>query len=132
MATLVALTGRSRTFGGITHLNLTNISNKFPVATITSLSENVIPTIVWMVATVEKTGKLLFCGNVAITIRISNGKKIKVGPKVNGLWTYRLEKRNASGYSIDGGNGGAKGQGLVLYRSDDSNKNQQWTFKRES
>ena len=59
-------------------------------------------------------------------------KKIKVGPKVDGLWTYRLEKRNASGYSIDGGNGGAKGQGLILYRSDDSNKNQQWTFKRES
>ena len=59
-------------------------------------------------------------------------KKIKVGQKVNGLWTYRLQKRNASGYSIDGGNGGAREQELILYNSDSTNKNQQWIFKRES
>jgi hypothetical protein len=38
----------------------------------------------------------------------------------------RLTKSNASGYSIDGGNGGANGQQIYLWANDASNVNQTW------
>ena len=37
-----------------------------------------------------------------------------------------MKKRNASGFAIDGGNGGADRQNVYLWSSDDSNKNQHW------
>ena len=58
--------------------------------------------------------------------------KVKIGSKVNGLNSWRLQKRNASGYSIDGGRGASRGQGIYLWDSNDDNQNQQWLFARES
>lgn len=53
--------------------------------------------------------------------------KVKV---VSGTELYRLEKRNASGYSIDGQGGGALNQGLHLWSSSNTNQNQHWEFIR--
>ena len=41
---------------------------------------------------------------------------------------YRLEKRNAPGFSIDGNHGGKNRQSIYLWASNDSNQNQQWVF----
>ncbi|GAA3512466.1 hypothetical protein GCM10022393_27780 [Aquimarina addita] len=38
----------------------------------------------------------------------------------------QIVKRNASGYALDGNNGGADGQNLYLWSSDPGNVNQQW------
>ncbi|WP_378172495.1 T9SS type A sorting domain-containing protein [Aquimarina sp. SS2-1] len=40
--------------------------------------------------------------------------------------TVRMIKRNASGYALDGGNGGADGQNVYLWSNSASNINQQW------
>ena len=40
--------------------------------------------------------------------------------------TFRLEKRNAGSFSIDGGNGGGNAQNVYLWGSNSSNVNQQW------
>ena len=45
---------------------------------------------------------------------------------------YRLEKRNASGYSLDGNRGGADGQSIYLWSSNNGNQNQHWLFKSVS
>ncbi|KAA1247826.1 RICIN domain-containing protein [Aquimarina sp. RZ0] len=50
-------------------------------------------------------------------------KKISVGGD-----NYRLEKRNAPGYSIDGNNGGNAGQNIYLWSSNNNNQNQHWKF----
>lgn len=42
--------------------------------------------------------------------------------------SFRLEKRNASGFSIDGKGGGANRQTFHLWTSSSSNQNQQWVF----
>lgn len=41
---------------------------------------------------------------------------------------YRLEKRNAPGFSIDGKASGANGQTLRLWANDNNNQNQHWQF----
>ncbi|MEO1337722.1 MAG: polysaccharide lyase family 7 protein, partial [Myxococcota bacterium] len=43
---------------------------------------------------------------------------------------YRMEKRNAPGFSIDGGNGGSRRQSIYLWDSNSNNINQQWNFIR--
>lgn len=53
--------------------------------------------------------------------------KVKV---TSGTEIYRLEKRNASGYSIDGNNGAATQQAIYLWDSNSNNVNQQWDFIR--
>jgi endoglucanase len=40
--------------------------------------------------------------------------------------TVHLTKRNASGFGVDGGNGGANGQQIYLWSKDVNNGNQQW------
>jgi len=50
-------------------------------------------------------------------------KKINVGGGA-----FRLQKRNAAGFSIDGGAGGANDQNLRLQRSNNNNWNQHWLF----
>ncbi len=40
--------------------------------------------------------------------------------------TVHMRKRNASGYAIDGGNGGANRQNVYLWSQNSSNVNQQW------
>ncbi len=42
--------------------------------------------------------------------------------------SFRLEKRNAPGYSIDGNNGAGNRQYIYLWDSNDNNVNQQWVF----
>ena len=37
-----------------------------------------------------------------------------------------LQKRNSSGFALDGGNGGARGQNIYLWSFNSSNRNQQW------
>ncbi|MEO1230793.1 MAG: polysaccharide lyase family 7 protein [Myxococcota bacterium] len=54
-------------------------------------------------------------------------RKVKV---FNGTEIYRLEKRNAPGFSIDGNGGAANQQGIYLWNSNSSNVNQQWDFIR--
>lgn len=53
--------------------------------------------------------------------RNQHWKKIRI---TNLYW--RLEKRNASGYSIDGRSGGADGQNVHLWSSSNNNQNQHW------
>lgn len=53
--------------------------------------------------------------------------KIKM---VSGTELYRLQKRNAPGYSIDGQGGGARRQKLHLWGSNNNNTNQHWDFIR--
>jgi hypothetical protein len=53
--------------------------------------------------------------------------KVKV---TSGTEKYRLEKRNASGFSIDGNNSAARRQAIYLWNSNSSNVNQQWNFNR--
>ena len=40
--------------------------------------------------------------------------------------TVHIRKRNATGYALDGGRGGADGQNLYLWKQNDANVNQQW------
>ncbi|QPL51865.1 polysaccharide lyase family 7 protein [Alteromonas sp. B31-7] len=54
-------------------------------------------------------------------------EKIKV---LSGTEIYRFQKRNASGYSIDGNGGAAQRQSIYLWSSSDSNVNQQWDLTR--
>lgn len=54
-------------------------------------------------------------------------KKVKV---FNGTEIYRIEKRNASGWSFDGNNGSSERQKIYLWNSNSSNVNQQWEFIR--
>ena len=54
-------------------------------------------------------------------------EKIKV---ISGTEIYRFQKRNASGYSIDGGNGATRRQPLYLWSSSNNNVNQQWELTR--
>lgn len=49
--------------------------------------------------------------------------KVKVE---SGTEIYRIEKRNATGYSVDGDNDGEDGQLIYLWDSDSDNENQQW------
>jgi len=49
---------------------------------------------------------------------------------ISGTEIYRLEKRNAPGFSIDGNGGGARRQSLYLWNSNDNNQNQHWDFIR--
>ncbi len=48
-------------------------------------------------------------------------KKVSVGNN-----RFRLEKRNASGFSIDGNNGGGNNQNVHIWSSNNNNGNQQW------
>jgi len=41
---------------------------------------------------------------------------------------YRLEKRNAPGFSLDGNRGGESGQSVYLWDSNNRNQNQHWRF----
>ena len=43
--------------------------------------------------------------------------------------SFRLEKRNSPGFSIDGGNGGDNRQNVYMWASDNGNQNQHWTFE---
>ncbi|WP_240352427.1 polysaccharide lyase family 7 protein [Agarivorans sp. Alg241-V36] len=54
-------------------------------------------------------------------------KKVKV---TSGTEIYRIEKRNAPGYSIDGNSGAELRQSLYLWTSSSSNINQQWELTR--
>jgi len=54
-------------------------------------------------------------------------KKIKI---TSGTEIYRFQKRNASGYSIDGNGGADYQQSLYLWSSSDTNVNQQWDLSR--
>jgi len=45
-----------------------------------------------------------------------------------GQGNYRLEKRNAPGFSIDGNNGGENAQSIYLWESNNNNRNQHWSF----
>jgi|GEM_PF-2242367 len=51
--------------------------------------------------------------------------KVKV---TSGTETYRIEKRNASGFSIDGNGGAAERQSIYLWNSNSDNVNQQWNL----
>lgn len=53
--------------------------------------------------------------------------KVKV---YSGTEIYRMEKRNASGFSIDGNGGAAARQLTYLWNSNSNNVNQQWEFIR--
>ncbi|MFT6986875.1 MAG: hypothetical protein ACJAT7_002725 [Psychromonas sp.] len=55
--------------------------------------------------------------------------KVKV---YSGTEIYRFEKRNASGFSIDGNNEGDDGQLMYLWTSDSDNVNQQWELTNTS
>jgi poly(beta-D-mannuronate) lyase len=54
-------------------------------------------------------------------------EKVKV---FSGTEIYRFQKRNASGYSIDGNNGASRRQSIYLWSSSNSNINQQWDLTR--
>lgn len=54
-------------------------------------------------------------------------KKVKV---YNGTEIYRMEKRNAPGFSIDGNGGASRRQAIYLWDSNSNNVNQQWEFIR--
>ena len=54
-------------------------------------------------------------------------RKVKV---FNGTEIYRMEKRNAPGFSIDGNGGGSPRQAIYLWDSNSNNINQQWNFIR--
>lgn len=53
--------------------------------------------------------------------------KVKV---YTGTEIYRMEKRNAPGFSIDGNGGAAARQAIYLWNSNSNNVNQQWEFIR--
>ena len=42
---------------------------------------------------------------------------------------YRLEKRNASSYSIDGNGGSSNGQNVHMWSNNNNNQNQHWVFE---
>ena len=51
-------------------------------------------------------------------------RKVRVADNI-----YRLEKRNASGFSIDGNHGGTNDQSAYLWESNQGNQNQHWIFE---
>ncbi|BFM19330.1 polysaccharide lyase family 7 protein [Gilvimarinus japonicus] len=72
--------------------------------------------------------------NQAVTLQACNAgnynqqfSKVKV---YDGTEVYRFEKRNASGFSLDGNGGAADRQSIYLWNSSDTNVNQQWELHR--
>ncbi|UTF58973.1 polysaccharide lyase family 7 protein [Gilvimarinus sp. DA14] len=72
--------------------------------------------------------------NQAVTLQECNAgnynqhfAKVKI---YDGTEVYRFEKRNASGFSLDGNNGAAERQSIYLWNSNDDNINQQWELFR--
>jgi len=71
----------------------------------------------------------MYIYGLVITTKISNNNQNQHWRKVNvGNGKFRLEKRNAPAFSIDGGNGGSNGQNLYLWSSSNGNQNQHWQF----
>ncbi|WP_370978373.1 Ig-like domain-containing protein [Agaribacterium sp. ZY112] len=76
-----------------------------------------------VVATSKKNGEghLLFDSRTKFTVSADTSS----GSPSSGS-TVHMKKRNATGYAIDGGNGGANAQNVYLWTANSNNKNQSW------
>ncbi|MFS4493436.1 Ig-like domain-containing protein [Maribacter sp. 2308TA10-17] len=88
------------------------------------------------VATVNSSGRVtaVSAGTATITARTNNGNKTATSsvtvsgstPPPSGGNIVHIRKRNANGFALDGGNGGANNQNVKLWAQDINNVNQQW------